>query len=130
VLHLCPIPDFEPDVAMSWEARGRGTSYYTRSKRVNGVVVRQYVGAGVLGEIAARTDAERRRRRETERAMWRVEKERIEEFDADLDQLCRLTDLLVEAVLTDAGYDKHKGEWRRKRAERDARQAAAGRSKA
>ena len=131
MLHLCLIPDFEPDVAMSWEARERGTSYYTRSKRVNGVVVRQYVGAGVLGEIAALTDTERRRRREAEREVWRAEKERIEAADAELDGLCQLTDLLVEAAMTDAGYDKHKnGEWRRKRAERDARQAAAGGGKA
>jgi hypothetical protein len=130
VLRLCPIPDFEPDVAMSWEARERGTSYYTRSRRTDGRVVREYIGGGILGEIAARTDTERRRRREAERAAWRAEKERIETADAELDRLCQLTDLLIEAVLTDAGYDKHKGEWRRKRAERDARQAAAGRGKA
>jgi cob(I)alamin adenosyltransferase len=93
-------------------------------------VVREYIGGGILGEIAARTDAERRRRREAERATWRAEKERIEAADAELAGLCRLTDLLIEAALTDAGYDKHKGEWRRKRAERDARQAAARRGEA
>ena len=49
-----------------WERRERGGLYYTRSRKVDGRVVREYVGGGILGELAAQMDAERRRRRQEE----------------------------------------------------------------
>ena len=47
-----------------WERRERGGLYYTRSRKENGRVVREYVCGGVLGEIAAIEDEYQRRRRE------------------------------------------------------------------
>ena len=41
-----------------WEKRERGGLYYTRSRKVNGQVVREYVGGGALGELAALIDAQ------------------------------------------------------------------------
>ena len=50
-----------------WERRERGSLYYTRSRKVNGDVVRQYVGGGVLGQLAAMED-ESKREQERQRA--------------------------------------------------------------
>ena len=41
-----------------WEKRESGGLYYTRSRKVNGQVVREYVGSGALGELAALMDAQ------------------------------------------------------------------------
>ena len=58
-----------------WERRERGGLYYTRSRKVNGQVVGEYVGGGVLGQLAARMNADERCRREEEAALWREERQ-------------------------------------------------------
>ena len=63
-----------------WERRKRGGLYYTRSRKVNGRVVRQYVGAGVLGELAARMDAEDRQRRELDGPKCHARHHGVERF--------------------------------------------------
>jgi len=35
---------------MAWERRQRGGRYYTRTRRINGTRVREYVGTGPLAE--------------------------------------------------------------------------------
>jgi hypothetical protein len=121
-----------PDLvtAVAWERRDRSGPYYTRSRKVGGRVVREYVGGGVVGELAARLDALARQRREEEREAWLIEKEQLEAVDIEIEELCRMTDSLIKMVLTDAGYENRRGEWRRKRAERDARQTAIRRGEA
>jgi hypothetical protein len=99
-----------------WERRERGGLYYTRSRRVNGQVVREYVGSGLLGQLAARLDAEERRLREEEQARRREERERLDALVASVEELCEASDLLVKAVLLASGYHQHKrGEWRKRR---------------
>ena len=49
---------------MGWD-RGR---YYTRSRKVNGRVVREYVGAGRVAELVAQLDALEKQQREAQRA--------------------------------------------------------------
>jgi hypothetical protein len=101
---------------MAW-VRGR---YYTRSRKVGGRVVRQYVGTGPVAELAAQTDALKRERREEERAAWRAKRAQLEALDAPLDELNELADLLARAALTAAGFRQHhRGEWRRRRGQRD-----------
>ena len=91
---------------MGWD-RGR---YYTRSTKVNGRVVREYIGTGRAAELTAQLDAlERERRR-------RRQKEELSALDADMRALAELTDLAARAALLAAGYRQHKrGEWRRRR---------------
>src|SRR5215208_6012329 len=101
---------------MAWEKRKRGGAYYTRSRKVDGRMVREYVGAGIRGEIAARMDAKERQRREEEAAAWREEQERLEELAGLVDELCEAVETVARATLLAAGFRQHKrGEWRRRR---------------
>ena len=101
---------------MAWERRERGGLYYTRSRKVDGQVVREYVGGGVLGELAARMDAEARQRREEEAAVWKEECERMEALSAPAEELWEAIEVLARAALLSAGYHRHnRGEWRKRR---------------
>jgi hypothetical protein len=101
---------------MGWEKRERGGPYYTRSKKVGGRVIREYVGGGTLGHLTALQDAQERRRREEEAASWKQEYERLEALVAPVEDLCEATEILYRAALLSAGFRRHqRGEWRRKR---------------
>jgi|SRR5215217_2246102 len=100
---------------MGWEARERGTSYYTRTRRVNGRVIRKYVGGGVLGKIAALEDELERRQRKEEAAYWEEERERLKQNVGFLGELEEAAKILTTAHLIAGGCHKHKGEWRRLR---------------
>ena len=100
---------------MAWETSERGGSYYTRSRRENGRVVREYVGGGLAGELASETDRIRRERREIDDLCRRRELERLEALAAPVEELSEAAEILLWAHLIDAGYHNHKGEWRRAR---------------
>ena len=101
---------------MAWETRrGRGR-YYTRSRRVNGRVVREYVGSGEVAEVIAQLDAlDREERRQMEEA-FRAECERLDAADRAAGEFSALVDTLAQGALVAAGYRQHnRGEWRRRR---------------
>ena len=100
---------------MAWESRERGGWYYTRSTRVNGRVVREYIGVGPIGELAAAEDAQRCAEREAQRQAWKAERERLEALDGPLGTLHMICSELVCRRLRAAGYHSHKGEWRKRR---------------
>jgi hypothetical protein len=101
---------------MAWEERERGGPYYTRSKKINGRVVREYVGGGRLGKLAAEADALERRRREEEAEARRAERDRLETLEAPVAKLCEIAETLARAALLAAGYHRHnRGEWRKRR---------------
>ena len=52
---------------MAWETRGTRTYYY-RSRKISGRVVKEYIGGGLAGMLAEREDEARRRKQEAERA--------------------------------------------------------------
>jgi hypothetical protein len=98
---------------MGWE-RGR---YYTRSRKVNGQVVREYVGSGKVARLAAELDALDRSDREARKQAWQETKFELARLDEPLDRLNELADVLARAALVAAGYRQHKrGEWRKQRA--------------
>ncbi len=99
-----------------WEKRERGGLYYTRSRKEGGRVIREYIGGGVLGEIAALQDEYERRQREEEAAFCKEERERLEGLMAPINELCEAAEVLARAVLVVAGYRRHnRGEWRKRR---------------
>ena len=97
---------------MGWE-RGR---YYTRSRKVHGRVVREYIGTGRVAELVAQTDALERKQRQAECAALRAVRSELEALDASVKELNDLADLLARAALLAAGFHQHKrGEWRKRR---------------
>ena len=100
---------------MAWETRGHRGRYYTRSRRIDGRVVREYVGCGRKGELAAMADAQRRATREADRAAIRTERERVRAIDAALMDLHRTVDQLTRGALMAAGFERHKRQWRHRR---------------
>ncbi len=106
---------------MGWDKNGR---YYTRSCRENGRVVREYVGGGTLGELAARLDALERQKREADRDAARADLEEVAALDGPLGELNELANLLAEAALVAAGFRRHnRGEWRKRRGDHDTDRA-------
>src|SRR4051794_22799549 len=89
--------------AMAWE---RG--YYYRVRKVNGRVVREYVGAGRVAELAAQLDTLERERRQFDALALRQEKAKLDALDADLEALSEWADLLARAALLAAGLHQHK----------------------
>ena len=91
---------------MGIERRGDRTYYY-RTRRVNGRVVREYLGADEAGETAAKHDQEARREA-AEAAAQRAEVERAERAElkrigATLDLLRVVIDVLIESQMIAAG---------------------------
>jgi hypothetical protein len=107
---------------MGWE---RG--YYYRVFKVNGRVMREYLGRGRVAVLAARLDAQEREKRQLQAHDLLRQKDELETLDADLKALEQTTDLLARAALLAAGFHQHKrGEWRKQR-ERDGK-PGSGRS--
>ena len=96
---------------MPWTGR-----YYYRSVRVNGKPRRQYVGSGLIGQLAAQMDAVERYRKDAGKAQADQARAVAEATDEDLVAVERLADVLARAALVAAGcHQHHRGQWRRKR---------------
>ena len=104
---------------MGWETRtGSAGRYYTRSRKVRGRVVREYVGAAgsPMAEITAAEDQMHREARERAAQDRRTERERDAEAELPLEVLAAVGEALLGATLVTAGYHRHdRGEWRRRR---------------
>lgn len=100
---------------MSWEFRPNGKRYYTRSRRLNGRVQREYVGGGALGELAELLDIEEREEQRSRAEAIRDAKLRLDRLDARLMQFEMLADQVGRGLLLAAGYHQHhRHEWRKR----------------
>jgi hypothetical protein len=96
---------------MGWE---RG--YYYRVRKVGGRVLREYVGAGRVGELAAELDAAQRERRRLDTLALRDKIAELDAIETAVKALNGRADLLARAALLTAGFRRHKrGEWRKRR---------------
>jgi hypothetical protein len=116
---------------MGWETRKRGGRYYTRSRKVGGRVVREYIGGGTLGEAVAECDAQERAERRAAAACWQRERDQLAALDALMHDFSRQVDIQMRAALCAAGFHQHdRGEWRRERAHNKAAYNKAAYNKA
>jgi hypothetical protein len=101
---------------MGWETRERGGRYYTRSRKVGGRVVREYVGAGPLAEAIAALDAAERAERAEAAERLRDARLRAAPAEAALAGFDQAVEVVARAALLGAGYRRHhRGEWRKRR---------------
>jgi hypothetical protein len=100
---------------MAWKTIN-GRRYYYKSERVGGRVESTYFGAGEAGTLMASIMAFDREGREAERDKLREERC---EFDAEEKAVSEWFDgvqAVADSAMIAAGFHKHKGQWRRKRA--------------
>jgi hypothetical protein len=95
--------------------RRDGNLYYYRSVRDGEKVRKVYVGAGEFARIFVEGDILRRTSRKAQREREKAELERLEALAAPVEELSEAAEVLVRAHLVEAGYHRHKGEWRRAR---------------
>jgi uncharacterized protein involved in exopolysaccharide biosynthesis len=96
---------------MGWDKRG----YYYRARKVNGRVMREYVGAGPVATLSAELDELERQERAERRAVEKAEREAIEALDKPVAELNELVEQVARAALLAAGYHQHKrAEWRKR----------------
>ena len=102
---------------MSWEKRQRGGRYYTRTRRVRGMRVREYVGTGPIAELIALFDEEDRCAREAKRAVERHRMAEGQGAEGVVQELWAAASRYMTSELEAAGFRRHhRGEWRRRHA--------------
>jgi len=99
---------------MGWEKRGSGMYYY-RKRRIGGRVVSEYVGGGVVGELAALQGECDRFKRVDQRKADRLTREEMRTLDRQVDEVAELIRAVTQGVLLATGHHTHKGQWRKRR---------------
>ena len=109
---------------MGWETR-RGKRYYYQASRVDGRVVKRYVGKGDVAALLGQMNDLDAQRRQVEAESERAERAALDALHRELGDACDLVDQLTRAVLLAAGYHRHdRGEWRKRRDSKDERLSA------
>jgi hypothetical protein len=102
---------------MPWYERGQKKYYYRSERDANGRPRRRYVGTGAAAAArqAAAQDEQRRRARAAAAAAWQAELADLLALDALVARFYLISEGLLTLALTEAGYEKHRGHWRRRR---------------
>src|SRR4051812_44563010 len=99
---------------MGWETRG-GREYYYRKEREGSRVRSVYVGGGETARLIAQLEAMRSDEREGKRILSRMEREQLEEQEAEVTRVCSIVETLTTAALLSTGFHTHRRQWRRRR---------------
>ena len=99
---------------MGWECRG-SSQYYYRKIRRGRRVVSEYVGAGEFAILTALLDEEQRAERQEQQEAERRRREEADQIDHELARFDDTLRLLTTIMLEEAGYHRHKGQWRKQR---------------
>ena len=78
-------------------------------------VVREYIGGGLAGQLAAEGDRVERERREAEALREKQERQKLEDLASPVLELCEAAEILARAHLVAGGYRRVEGHWRRRR---------------
>ncbi|HET6456539.1 MAG TPA: hypothetical protein VFI02_19210 [Armatimonadota bacterium] len=101
---------------MTWEMRGGCGPYYTRSRRVNGRIIREYVGKGYMGELASAMDEIDRTEQQAKAEALRTQIGQLDRIEEMVEAVYSTADEITVSSLESAGYHRHhRGEWRKRR---------------
>lgn len=102
---------------MGFENRKRKTYYY-RKRRVGKRVTSEYAGGGAIALLLAKLDAADLAQRVHEQEQQKIERAKISAVEDLAADFYELANLLLRAALLTRDCHTHKGQWRRKRANR------------
>ena len=106
---------------MAWETRGNGRRYYYQASRVDGRVVKRYLGKGDVAALLGQMNDLAAQRRQFKAESDRAERAALDALQQDVADACELVEQLTRVVLVLAGYHQHdRGQWRKRRATKDA----------
>ena len=93
----------------------KGNLYFYEKRREGDRVISEYVGSGIVADLAQKRAEIERERREAERERLRAAQMSMAEIDQALDRFSEMVDTLMAAELVSEGYHQHKRQWRRRR---------------
>ena len=92
-----------------------GRPYYYRHVRDGEKIRKEYVGSGIVAELASEANRIARERDAAEKDRNERELEHLEALMAPILELSQASEVLVRAEFVASGYHRHKGAWRRMR---------------
>jgi hypothetical protein len=99
---------------MAWKTIN-GRRYYYKSKRVGSRVETAYFGAGESGSLMARIAEFERLEKAVDRWAEREEREESDTEEQAIAEWFGDVEAVADAAMVEAGFHKHKGQWRRQR---------------